>query len=220
MKKVALKSRNNSGDFCLSLLLLLILWMASVEEVSLFAKQIEHPISDHLQFTIVHQNSKIGWIKLQKSKSENRQIISLQSEISTRFIVKYIIIGIEESTFENGVLVNGAIWRVWNGQEKANKTIQKTPQGYQMHEKGQTEVIKLPSVTFNLHCLYFEEPKGLTEVFSDNYGRFFPISEIDNGLYAIVFPNQVQQRYLYKEGKLQEVTVKGPAYKLRFLLEP
>ncbi len=64
--------------------------------------------------------------------------------------------------------------------------------------------------------LYFQEPKKVTQVYSERFLKYCKLEAKGNGKYVIYLPNGKENIYTYKNGKLIEVFVDRTWFNLRF----
>lgn len=70
-------------------------------------------------------------------------------------------------------------------------------------------------VTYSVISLYFSEPKGLTNLFTERIGEVYPLKPLGDGKYEYKIPNGDKNVYIYKNGELVETerkTIIGTVY--------
>jgi len=87
-----------------------------------------------------------------------------------------------------------------NGNVKADKHTRYTGYGYEVQQADSKKELDINSVTYNMNCLYFQEPVGISQVYSDNFQQFVAIEKKPEGYYQIKFPDGNSNSYYYKDG--------------------
>ena len=77
--------------------------------------------------------------------------------------------------------------------------------------KGKLE----PQPKLCIAAIFFDEPKGLSQVFSEDWGRYLPIKYIGESTYQVTMPDGKTNDYIYKEGVLEELRSSTPVGKAR-----
>jgi len=171
-----------------------------------------------LKYVVLRKGNEIGWINLNKSEIGNRSIINLSSEVSVRMLFKFTAKANERSEFMNGKLMNSYIFRKMNGNVKADKHTRFTGHGYEVEESSAKKELNINLVTYNMNCLYFQEPVGISQVYSDNFQQFVSIEKKPEGYYKIKFPDGNSNNYYYKDGVCAAIHVDHTWYSADIVL--
>jgi len=70
-------------------------------------------------------------------------------------------------------------------------------------------------VTYSVISLYFSEPKGMDNLFTERIGASYPLKSLGDGRYEYKIPNGDKNIYVYKNGELVETerkTIIGTVY--------
>lgn len=95
-----------------------------------------------------------------------------------------------------------------------------------LNKKGEYEIYIEPerevemdniSIIFPAALLYFKEPKGVNEIFSERFLEHCSIKSKSEGKYVLELPNGKENVYTYVNGELQEVFVDRNWFNLRFI---
>ena len=171
-----------------------------------------------LKYTVFRNGDEVGWINLSKFDADNRSTISLASEISVRMLFKFTAKANERAEFMNGKLVHSYIYRKMNGNVKADKHTRLTGNGYEVEEASGKKELNIRNVTYNMDCLYFQEPGSITQVYSDNFQQFVPIEKKPEGYYKIKFPDGNSNNYYYKDGVCAAIHINHTFYSADIVL--
>lgn len=72
-----------------------------------------------------------------------------------------------------------------------------------------------PQPKLCIAAIFFDEPKGVSQVFSEDWGRYLPIKYIGESTYQVTMPDGKTNDYIYKEGVLEELRSSTPVGKAR-----
>lgn len=169
-------------------------------------------------YTIAKDGKQIGWLKLQKTLLGERTVLSLISEVKTRVIMEFIIAVNDIATFEHGRLIHSTMVRKTNNQIKLNKQTKLFGSKYQVTQEGETAVHDFPMIKANLLSLYFFEPAGLNEVYSDLHEKFLGIKHGKDGSYEVRFPGGNRNLFYYTGGRCTLVKVRHSFYSVDVVL--
>ena len=70
-------------------------------------------------------------------------------------------------------------------------------------------------VKYSVISLYFSEPKGMKQLFTERIGEVYPLTDLGSGRYEYKIPNGDKNVYVYKNGELVETerkTIIGTVY--------
>ncbi len=153
-------------------------------------------------------NRKVGVLTADRKHQGDREVINITSVINTKMVFTIDIRYEMETVFENGVMQQSEVTVYRNGKLKERSLLQREGRRYRCEKDGSVEWLDHPGVTFTSASLYFSPPRGVEEVFSEQYIAFNPIRYEKDGAYRMdpVAKNQ-PNRYTYQEGQLTEVEI-------------
>lgn len=172
-----------------------------------------------LRYKVLRKGAEVGWIMLQKNTTGGLTRYELNSEISTRLLFRFTATAYEETEFKDGKMTYSYLYRKMNGNIKANKKTILKDSKYQVIRGRNQENLDVSNVTYNLHCLYFTEPTGIRQVYSDNFESFINIESKGNGIYKIKLPDGVINYFHYTNGKCSKVEIEHAFYSVQFILK-
>ena len=171
-----------------------------------------------LKYTVYRNGDEVGWINLSKFDADNRSTIDLASEVSFHILFKFTVKASEKVEFMNGTMMHSYIYRKMNGNVKADKHTRYTDHGYEVEEASGKKELDIKNVMYNVDCLYFKEPVGISQVYSDNFQQFVAIEKKPKGFYRIKFPDGNSNDYYYKNGICAAVHVDNTWYSADIVL--
>lgn len=161
----------------------------------------------NLSYIIKKNGSRIGEMNVKEIRNGSRINLKLVSTIKTSFIFTFTATGIEEATYDSGVLVFSSIYQKFNGSEKINKKTKYVNNYYIIDNKGDEEKLENTRIYYNLVCVYSHEPGSTKLIYSDKYEKFLGIQQVDDHHYKIRFPDGSANDYWYQKGVCTKVEI-------------
>ena len=171
-----------------------------------------------LNYQILRNGNKVGSLHFSETATGDMDYLKMESDVKTRFIFSFTAHANEEAVYYNGVLLRSSIYRMLNGNEKANKQHQAGNQQYIIHKGKSSEVTKNYPITYNMLSLYSKEPENVNKVYSDNFETFIAIQKTDAHKYKIELPDGNYNYYYYKDGVLNQVEIHHTLYSANIVL--
>lgn len=130
-----------------------------------------------------------------------------------------------ESHFLNGILIHSTSLNYGNDQLK-EKTVtrQIEEKRYEAtfsgeNSKKRSAVHITGDIALTVTSLYYAEPVGHKQVYSERYGKMCTIKRLATGSYELLFPDGKKSIYNYQKGVCREVIAELAGAKLRFILQ-
>lgn len=152
-----------------------------------------------LKYTIRFKNDVVGQMRAERTQGAKSKI-RIDSQISMQMVIKLELEYFMESIFEKGILTFSHTIQKANGKEHANTTTSKEKEGYKVVTQKSTTVVPRSEIRYNLCRMYFEEPGGISEVWSDTYGTMLKIKPAGKGRYELTLPDGKRNYYTYYKG--------------------
>jgi uncharacterized protein DUF6134 len=165
-----------------------------------------------LEYQIKRKGDVVGNIVFTQYSSGNKTIMKMQSEVKTRFIFLFTAKALEETIYENGIMIWSFIHRKLNGNEKANKKTEASGSNYIVSNGDDKQVIRNYPIRYNMLSLYAAEPTNFSMVYSDNFQVFLIIQKIAPHHYKIKLPDGNYNEYFYSNGVCTKVEVNHSLY--------
>jgi hypothetical protein len=170
-----------------------------------------------ITFEVVFKKNKIGTVQAVQEKTGNK----ITHDLSTKTDAKVFMISVHvesEVTLmkENGTLTTGTAYRHANrGSEDVHATVKKIAEKtYQAEKNGKINRFENKTIEFCVVDLFFQEPVGLKQVFSNMYADFMPIKDLGAGRYQVITPDKKNTYYNYQNGQLITVESDTPLGKV------
>lgn len=151
-----------------------------------------------------------GDMQITRKVNGNLEYYTINSKNSVNYVLGKIDVDHKTSvTYKDGVLQESFLRTDKNGEVDQFCSVSFDGHIY----KIQTEKEKLSyskPITASVVTLYFKEPIGLTEIFSEVFGKMVPLTEVKPHKYSIKLPDGKKNTYTYENGIVVEVEVPSP----------
>jgi hypothetical protein len=192
--------------FGLLILLLLISVVLSAQKLS-------------RSYKVIRSGNEIGWLTVEKQTDSNATTITMATKVHFRFILAYESFARETSQFVNGTLQHSYYYRKTNGSIKADRHTYLVGNDYEVAENPARRKLNISPVTYNSLCMYFQEPVGLKQVYSDNHQKFLEIEKKPDGGYCVSQPDGITNTFYYSGGTCYKVKINHSFYSATLLLK-
>jgi len=173
--------------------------------------------SQKLNYSIVWKGDSIGFITINMTQTDSTQYHIFKSISNFRVIFSFTTGYTSEAYFENGVLKKASLINTMNNDVNGSALVEWDLDKYQMVIDGEFKTWDEP-ITATVGMLYFEEPAGLTQIFSERYGRYLNIVDEGNGVYKLIKPDNRTNIYTYENGLCTSVHVNSTLTSFTFQL--
>lgn len=172
-----------------------------------------------LEYQVKRKGEVVGTVLFRQVRIDSDTRMYLQSDIKFRFIFLLSAKVQEEVVFRNGVMVQSAVYRKMNGNEKMNKKTESTGHSYVVHNGRVREVLKEYPIRHTMISLYIYEPRDYSTVYSDSFQQFLAIQKLADQHYKIILPDGSYNEYFYANGICRRVEVHHSMYRATFELK-
>ena len=166
-----------------------------------------------LTYNIKRNGDVVGNIQFVQSTAGNRTVLTLESEVNTRFIFNFKAKTKEETIYDNGIMTWSSIFRKLNGNVKADKKTKATGNVYTVYKGSKTETVNNYPIRYNMLSVYIIEPINIAKVYSDNFQQQIDIQKIAEHHYKIKFPDGNYNEYFYTAGVCSKVEIHHSLYR-------
>jgi hypothetical protein len=197
--------RSNKIIFMLTVLLLFLSFVLSAQSLS-------------RNYKIVRKDKEIGWANIQRTVDSNAVFYAFASEVKTSFLFTFSSYAREISEFRDGTLRHSYFYRKLNGSIKADRHTRLIGGNYEVDNKAEKTKLNIVPVSYNTLCMYFEEPVGRKQVYSDNYQCFLDIKKESDGGYTITYDGTSNSFY-YSKGICTRIEINSSFYSATLILK-
>lgn len=112
----------------------------------------------------------------------------------------------------NGVMVEGTAYRLASrgAADVHANTVRLGPNQYQSVRNGEKKTFTQEDITFCVADLFFKEPKGLSQLYSNMYAQMLKLKSLGGGRYEVQTPDGKNTVYTYVNGKLMQMDSTTP----------
>lgn len=165
-----------------------------------------------LAYNIKRNGSVVGNINFIQGIAGNRTVLTMESEVNTRFIFNFKAKAKEEVIYDNGIMTWSSIFRKLNGNVKVDKKTKANGNAYTVYKGSKTETLNNFPIRYNMLSVYISEPVNITKVYSDNFQQLIDIQKIANHHYKIKFPDGNYNEYFYTNGVCSKIEIHHSLY--------
>jgi len=165
-----------------------------------------------LEYNIKRNGDVVGNIHFIQGIAGNRTVLTLESEVNTRFIFNFKAKAKEEVIYDNGIMTWSSIFRKLNGNVKADKKTKANGNTYTIYKGNKTETLNNYPIRYNMLSVYISEPVNITTVYSDNFQQHIDIQKIADHHYKIKFPDGNYNEYFYTNGVCSKIEIHHSLY--------
>ena len=162
--------------------------------------------SQTLQYDIFSNETHIGDLKVVKASSKDIVQIEVTSEVHVKLFIEINLTYKLNCTYKNNKLWYSSVTTFVNGKVHSTSKTEKVGNYYTIVKNGHSSKF-MDDIDFSGALLYFEEPKGIKQIFSEFDNIYKPINSIGSHEYQIVNPkNDYLSEYQYQNGILKSTT--------------
>ncbi|HWN87716.1 MAG TPA: DUF6134 family protein [Chitinophagaceae bacterium] len=165
-----------------------------------------------LEYSIKRNGDVVGNIHFIQGIVGNRIVLTMESEVNTRFIFNFKAKAKEEVIYDNGIMTWSSIFRKLNGNVKVDKKTKATGNAYTVYKGSKTETLNNYPIRYNMLSVYINEPVNITKVYSDNFQQQIDIQKIADHHYKIKFPDGNYNEYFYINGVCSKIEIHHSMY--------
>jgi hypothetical protein len=166
-----------------------------------------------LEYNIKRNGDIVGNIHFIQRVTGSRTVLTMESEVNTRFIFNFKAKAKEETIYDNGIMTWSSIFRKLNGNVKADKKTKAVGNAYTIYKENKTETLNNYPIRYNMLSVYLTEPLNVSKVYSDNFQQQMAIQKIAAHHYKIKFPDGNYNEYYYTNGICSKVEIHHSMYR-------
>jgi len=173
-----------------------------------------------LKYNVEMQDKVVGWMSSTKTiSSDNTELkFKIDSKVNVDIITRVEVNYTLESTFRDNYLHFSRLINIVNSDTQNYTRLQWDGIRYNTWDGKRNKYLDDQKIIYSVGCLYFREPVGLTNLFSEKFLTFCPITK--NGeYYSISFPDGSKTIYKYQNGICVWVETKQRLFKIIFRLK-
>jgi hypothetical protein len=165
------------------------------------------------EYSIKRNGDEVGTVHFTQGIAGDRTVLTMESEVNTRFIFNFKAKAKEEAIYDNGVLTWSSIFRKLNGRVKVDKKTKATGNTYTVYKENKKEILNNYPIRYNMLSVYISEPIDVTQAYSDNFQQQVTIQKMADHHYKIKFPDGNYSEYFYTNGVCSKVEIHHSLYR-------
>lgn len=165
------------------------------------------------EYSIKRNGDEVGTIHFTQGIAGNRTVLTMESEVNTRFIFNFKAKAKEEAIYDDGILTWSSIFRKLNGNVKVDKKTKANGSSYTVYKGNRTETVENYPIRYNMLSVYISEPVNISQAYSDNFQQQVTIQKIADHHYKIKFPDGNYSEYFYTNGICSKVEIHHSLYR-------
>jgi len=165
-----------------------------------------------LEYIIKRNGDVVGNIHFIQGIAGNRTVLTMESEVNTRFIFNFKTHAKEETIYDKGIMTWSSIFRNLNGNVKVDKRTKVNGNAYKVYTGNKTETLNSYPIRYNMLSIYISEPVNIINAYSDYFQQQIDILKIADHHYKIKFPDGTYNEYFYSNGVCSKIEVHNRLY--------
>ncbi len=168
-----------------------------------------------LTYHIFIGKKRAGTLQVQKTNLPGNDY-HLRLEANTSYALMSIY-SLSEAKYHDGRLQQAFTLQKLNGKMRENSSVQRDPSVYRICADDDKSTYA-DDITYSVAMLYHFEPNGVTKVFSERFGKFCHLREVNPHRYKLEMPDGKATTYTYQNGVCSEVYSEHTLATVRFQL--
>ena len=157
-----------------------------------------------LKYIATKNGETIGWLRTNYIQKGEEKWLTTESNLELQVLISFKAIALTCNRFNTNILEQAAVTRTLNGRAKLDNLLKLEGNKY-VTIKGNPEVSIQKPIVNTVASIYFKEPVGITEIFSEVYLRFITLKKLSASTYNTSLPDGGTMTYTYSNGMLTEI---------------
>ncbi|MCB0854800.1 MAG: hypothetical protein KDD63_21410 [Bacteroidetes bacterium] len=175
--------------------------------------------AQNLTYEVYKGNSKIGEMDVKRHYNNGTWTYSSDSKVQVSFLVSVDLQFMYEATFTNNTLQRSLTQNMRDGKIRESSKGRRVGNQYVTDVNGETNTTSVDQIDECILTLYYHEPEGKTQIFSERWGKFIPVKKLGTHKYALVLPNGDENHMTYEKGICTELQINHTLATLYFKLK-
>ncbi len=153
-----------------------------------------------LTYRIFLNKDTIGILNAERQAQKESVSYILQSKMTVHKIINVDVEYKMESDYSNGKMMHSTAYQKINKRVQVNSSTKWDGTKYVIETADQTTTLKNKNIHYNMCAIYYFEPVGITQVYSDAFGKFLNIRPVSSHRYELTLPDGKRSYYNYASG--------------------
>lgn len=177
-------------------------------------------LAQTVHLDVMMDNDKCGEISVFAKKQGKQTEYEMTSNVKVRMIFEITMEGKTNDVFKDGKLFSSNAKRTSSiGSENKETKLLWDGKKYNITKSSDSPSTVTTPITYCLTDLYFKEPIGVSQVFSEMQGTFLPLTNLQNHQYQLQVNDSKKDVYTYANGKLVKVETVMAMKKIVYLVK-
>ena len=170
-----------------------------------------------LIYDAMFYGEKVGTMTVNRHVSGNQSEIRAETHLAIRALVQTDLKVIYHSVFQDGKLLHSSTENQRDGRVIANSKGWQEGGNYHFTRDGQRRSYSQP-IVHSATSMFFLEPRGVSQVFSERIGEYVPLERQSDGRYALKLPSGDINYYTYRNNQLTEIEINYGWFSMTYVL--
>ncbi len=159
-----------------------------------------------LNYDVYYGDSQVGSMKVEKKSDGEKIVLHSHGKVTLSLIFTLELEFIHHAEFREGGLLSSLSKNLRGGDLTDMSSGYQNGSLYQNRVNDEVRKMNLP-IQFTVLSMYFAEPLGLKNIYSERTGTLLPVRQTSSSHYEVTQYNGHKTRYVYQNGivKLMEV---------------
>ena len=172
-----------------------------------------------VNYTILNRNDSIGNMEAIQRISGDDIVYNLASIVEIRILISIRVILLEEAHYHKDKLVLSTSKRTVNDKLRGSKQTKAANDSYITTDDGEESRLNQKSISYDFPMLYFKEPLGVSQIYSDYYQKILSIKTIKPHVYQISLPEGGSNTYYYENGVCRKADLHSTLFNAQMILK-
>lgn len=158
------------------------------------------------QYAVFRKGKPVGRVMaIQTFSAAGKQTV-IKVELSSTIVIPIKVNAATRNQFDGkGVMQSASFIQRATGGFNKNTQITKEGSSYKLVQDGELVRYHTGGIVFTSNMLYFNEPVGISELYSESHLCFVKLVKLATGIYRLHLPDGNHTTYNYSNGKLQSI---------------
>ncbi len=172
----------------------------------------------NLNFSIISKGDTVGKMQINQTISGRDSKYSVVSSVTTRLLMTVKVNVQEEAQYHDKKLVASSSRRIINDKPKAYRQTRAMNDSYLVSDDEKTDTLNEKEIVYDFSQLYFREPTGVKQVYSNYYLKQLPLIVLEAHSYEVDLPEGGSNVYYYSNGICTKVDIRSSLFNAQMLL--
>lgn len=177
-------------------------------------------LAQTVHLDVMMDNSPCGEINVIAKKQGKQTEYEMSSNVKVKMLFEITMEGKTSDVFKDGKLFSSCAKRTSSiGSENKETKLLWDGKKYNITKGSDEPTTFITPITYCLTHLYFNEPIGISQVFSEMQATLLPLINLQNHQYQLLVNDSKKDVYTYAKGKLVKVETLMAMKKVVYLVK-